>query len=266
MNNYKTCKGLKVFLGLCLITILVPILILIVWTFTGRWPWPNLLPETYSLRSIKEVFSPSSNTLRVLLSSGGLSMTVAILSAIIGTMTSRALVFYDFFGKRLVSLFSIMPILVPGTVFAMGIHIVFLKLGLADSIFGVIIVHLIYTLPYSVSIMTNLTKSIGVDLEIQGYVLGASPLQTFIHISFPAILPGFLASMNMAYITSYSQYFLTLLIGGGKVKTLNLLMVPFISKGDRSLSSVYALLFIGSTITVFIILELLIKKQKKGRI
>jgi putative spermidine/putrescine transport system permease protein len=68
----------------------------------------------------------------------------------------------------------------------------------------------------------------------------------------------------MAYIISYSQYFTTLLAGGGRVKTLALVMVPYIQSGDRALSSVYAVTFVGSALIVFFIFEALIHRILRG--
>lgn len=270
MKNKTSNKLLNLFLYMALFTIIIPIIILIIWSFTGQWPWPNLLPTSYSLRAVREISAPYARVLPVLLSSIFLSLTVALLSALVGTMTARALVFYDFKGKNLIDFLSLSPNLVPTTVFAMGIHVIFIKMSLADRLLGVIIVHLIYTLPYSTSIMKNLTESIGLEMELQAYVLGASPLKSFFHVSLPLLIPGILASISMAYIVSFSQYFLTLLIGGGKVKTFSLIMVPFIGKGDRSLSSIYGLVFIISTLWVFVIVDLIIKKlayyNKKGEL
>ncbi len=150
----------------------------------------------------------------------------------------------------------------------MGIHVVFIRMSLADTVLGVIIVHLIYTLPYSIGIMRDLTESIGEQMEQQAYVLGASPpLKSFIYITLPLLAPGIMASISMAYIISFSQYFITLLIGGGKVKSFSVLMVPFIAKGDRSLGSAYALIFVISTLLVFVIIDRITKRlsyQNKG--
>lgn len=270
MRNISSNKLLKFFLYLVLFTILAPVVILLLWTFTSRWPWPNILPQTYSLRAIEEVFAPYAKVLQTLISSILLSLSVAILSTVIAIMTARALTYYDFIGKKLINFLSIAPILVPGSVFAMGIHVVFIRMSLADTILGVIIVHLVYTLPYSINIMRDLIESIGIKLELQAYVLGASPLKSFIFITLPLLTPGIIASISMAYITSFSQYFLTLLIGGGKVKTISLLMVPFIAKGDRSLSSAYALLFVMSTLSIFAIIDRVIKRlsyqNKEGEV
>lgn len=270
MKSTSSNIVLKFFLYFIIFIILAPMLILILWTFTSQWPWPNLLPTSYSLRAIKEVFAPYAKVFSTLLSSIVLSLFVALLSALVGTMTARALVLYDFVGKGIIDFLSISPNLVPSTVFAMGIHLIFIRMSLTDTVLGVVLVHLIYTLPYSINIMKNLTESIGVQMELQAYVLGASSLKSFIYITLPLLVPGIMASISMAYIISFSQYFITLLIGGGKVKTFSILMVPLIAKGDRSIGSAYALVFIISTLLIFSFIEKIIKKlpykNRKGEI
>ena len=67
----------------------------------------------------------------------------------------------------------------------------------------------------------------------------------------------------MAFILSYSQYFTTLLIGGGKVKTLALVLVPYIQSGDRALASVYSIVYVGSALLIFFILEYLMHLSRK---
>ncbi|TCQ02591.1 ABC transporter permease [Serpentinicella alkaliphila] len=212
------------------------------------------------MRAVEELFGPHSRVMSVLFSSIGLSLVVAVLAAVVGTMTARALVFYDFMGKKFLSFGSVLPIIVPGTVFAMGIHVVFIRMGIADSIIGVILVHIIYALPYTINIMIDITSSLGDSLEVQAHVLGVAPRQAFSHVTFPLLLPGFMASISIGYIISFSQYFLTLMIGGGSVKTFAVMMVPFIQSGDRTISSAYALLFVLSTLAVFVVIEACIKK------
>lgn len=240
--------------------IVVPLLVLSFWSFAGRWPWPGLFPVGFTMRGMEELFSKSANMFSVVTSSVLLSLTVAVLATVIGTMTARALVFYDFKGKELVSFGTILPIIIPGTAFAMGVHVVFIYLGLADTFIGVVLVHLIYALPYTVNIMMDVTAMTGDNLEIQGQVLGIPPFRSFYHITLPLIMPGVISSVSMAYIISFSQYFITLMIGGGKVKTLSVVMVPFIQSGDRTIASSYALLFVLSTFVVFILLEIVIKR------
>jgi len=253
-------------LGLTAIVIIAPVLLMILWSFVQRWPWPLLLPEAYSLRTIRELLFGSANAFHLIVSSVSLSGTVALLATVIGTLTARATEFYTFRGKALVRFASLLPLIVPGTVLAMGLQIVFIKLHLTDTVHGVVLIHLISSLPYCITIMTDATRALGPELEEQAIVLGASPFKSFWLASFPNMIPAFLASLNMGFIISYSQYFTTLIIGGGRVKTIALVLFPYIQSGDRPLMSAYSVFFIFSGLFVFMILELLIKKLNKETI
>lgn len=243
-------------------TILFPLALTAVWAFVGRWPWPRLLPQSFSLRGIEEIFGGYSGAFQTLGSSILLSAVVAILAVIVGTMTARALVLYDFPGKSLIQFSTILPIIIPSTVFAMGTHVLFIKVGLADNVLGVIIVHLICSLPYTVKIMTDVTAAFGGKLEEQAAVLGATSRQIMKEVTLPALMPGLVSSACMAYIISFGQYFVTLIIGGGNVKTFTLIMVPYLQSGDRVIASAYSIVFILSTLLVFIIFELAVRRFK----
>ena len=255
---------LKLLLVTALFCIFLPMIAVILWSVTGRWPWPELLPESYTLRTLKELFFGSASLPKLLYSSISLAMTVAVLGTLIGILTARATELYQFRGKAMVYMGSFFPLLVPGTVFAMGIQITLIRLGLSDTVAGVILVHLIAAAPYCITIMTDVTRAIGDRLEQQAMVLGAAPLRSFWEVTLPSLLPGILSSMSMGFILSYSQYFTTLMVGGGRVKTIALVLVPYIQSGDRALSSVYSVTFVGSALLVFFLFEGIIHKLQKG--
>lgn len=108
----------------------------------------------------------------------------------------------------------------------MGIQITLIRLGLSDTVAGVVLVHLVAAVPYCITIMTDVTRAVGTGLEEQAMVLGAGPVKAFFLTTFPSLLPGILSSMSMGFILSYSQYFTTLMVGGGRVKTIALVLVP----------------------------------------
>ena len=102
---------LRLILVLAAVIILVPVAVLLLWSVTGRWPWPNLLPESYTLRTVQELLFGSANLPALLWSSISLSAIVALLSTATGLLTARATELYSFRGKALVHLGSILPLL-----------------------------------------------------------------------------------------------------------------------------------------------------------
>ena len=258
-------KLMTAVLAVTLFAIFLPMAVVLLWSVAERWPWPALLPESYSLRTVRELLFGSANLPRILFSSILLGLTVALLGTVIGILTARVTELTPFPGKKLIHLCSFLPLLVPGTVFAMGIQITLIRLGLSDTLTGVVIVHLIAAVPYCITIMTDVTREVGDKLEQQAMVLGAGPLRAFFQVTLPSLLPGILSSMSMGFILSYSQYFTTLMVGGGRVKTMALVLVPYIQSGDRALSAVYSVAFVGSALLVFFVFETLIHfLQKRG--
>ena len=245
MTKNRKNAGLWLAAGL----ILLPMAVMLLWCVTDRWSWPDLLPQSFSLRGLREL--ASGRTMQVLGSSVALSAAVAVLSVAVGILTARAIVFYRFPGRDWLVFGSMLPLIVPGTVFGMGIHLLFVRVGLSDTVTGVILVHLICTLPYTVSLLTDSTRLIGKRLEEQARVLGASAFEAFRSVTLPALMPACLSALAMAYLISFSQYFLTLLIGGGRVRTFTVVMVPFLQGGDRTLAASYTALFLGVTLAVF---------------
>ena len=121
---------MKLVLAVTLFCIFLPMAVVLIWSITGRWPWPELLPESYTLRTVEELFFGSSSLPKLLLSSISLALTVGILGTVIGILTARATELYSFRGKAMVYMGSFFPLLVPGTVFAMGIQITGAELNL----------------------------------------------------------------------------------------------------------------------------------------
>ena len=242
-------------ISIFILLIILPLLTILLWVFTERWAWPSLIPQTFSLRAIESIFRDGKELAQLFASSVFISLAVAFLSVVFGTMTARALVCYEFIGKKFFSFLSLLPFLVPASVFAMGVQIVFIRNGLSGTVFGVIIAHLICSLPYAVMLIQDGTRAMGRRLEEQARVLGAGPWKAFFKVTLPNLLPVILSAFSMSYIVSFSQYFLTLMIGGGSVKTFSIVMVPFLTSGQRNFASVYSVIFLVITIIIFGVFE-----------
>ncbi len=160
---------------------------------------------------------------------------------------------YRFPGKGLVELAILAPIIVPGLTAAMGIHSVFIGLGLTNTIVGVVLVHLIPTLPYMILISSGIIANHDPLLAEQARSLGASPLRAFVHATVPAIFPGILAGALFVFLVSWSQYLLTLLIGGGRVATLPLVLFSFAASGRNDITGAITVIYIVPGILILLI-------------
>lgn len=235
------------------ISILSPLVPLGIWSFGSSWFFPDLLPSKLSMRAWEYVFSRTARTGEALLQGTVIALVATALSMVISVPAGRALGLYAFRGRRLVLFLILAPTIIPVLAVAMGIHIVFIRYGLADTMIGVIIVHLIPTTPYTVMVMASVFANYDPEYEEQARTLGADSLRTFTNVTLPAILPGLLVAGMFAFIISWGQYILTLLIGGGRVITLPLLLFSFASSGDNPLTAALSVLYLAPTIVILII-------------
>ena len=160
-------RAAKTLIWLTASLIVLPLMVLLVWCFANRWAYPSLLPENFSLRGLEQVLFGYHDMGRIVGSSILISVVAAVLCVTASALAARAVVFYDFKGKRILEFLTMIPVIIPATVFGMGIHMMFIKGGLNHTITGVILTHIVVSLPYGVKIMTDITKLYGRNLEEQ---------------------------------------------------------------------------------------------------
>ena len=255
-------RGFRTLTGVVLITWLVlPLVPLAIWSFAKGWFYPSLLPKNWSLRAWEYAMSDTAGVIDSLWLTIGISLAATFLSILVGVPAGRALGMYKFRGKEIVELIILAPTIVPGIAVVLGIHSVFISLGLNNTVWGVVIVHLIPTLPYMVLVMSGIFANYDPAFEAQARSLGASQLKTFWYVTLPAIRPGIIVGGLFAFLVSWSQYILTLLIGGGRVETLPLLLFNFASSGRNDITGAIGMIYILPGIIIL----LLTAKHLSGR-
>jgi putative spermidine/putrescine transport system permease protein len=134
----------------------------------------------------------------------------------------------------------------------MGIHVLFIRLALVDTLIGVSLAHLLPTLPYMVLVMSGVFSNYDAEYEQQALSLGASRLRTFLHVTLPSVLPGIVTGGLFVFLISWSQYILTVLIGGGRVITLPLLLFSFAGAGDNAVTSALGIVFLAPAVLILL--------------
>lgn len=235
--RYLTCLVLVIWL-------IMPLIPLAIWSFARGWFFPSILPQTWTLDAWEYALSDTAGVLDALWLTIGISLAATVLSILVGVPAGRALGMYKFKGKEIVELMILAPTIVPGIAVVLGIHSVFISLGLTNTVHGVILVHLIPTLPYMTLVMAGIFSNYDPAFEAQARSLGASPLKTFWYVTLPAIMPGIIVGGLFAFLVSWSQYILTLLIGGGRVVTLPLLLFNFATSGRNDITGAIGMIYI----------------------
>jgi putative spermidine/putrescine transport system permease protein len=231
---------------------ILPILLLAVYSFAESWFWPSLVPGRWSARSWAYVLSSDSGVGSATGASLAIAFIVSILALLVALPAARAVAWYDFRGKRLLLFLLLLPVLTPPLAAAMGVHQVFLRNGLVETTAGVVLVHLMPAVPYAILMLSGSFSHLDPDLEEQARTLGASRFAVLRFVTLPAIAPGLAIAAAFAFLISWSQYQLTILIGGGRVLTLPVVLVSFERGGNEAIAAALALVFVLPALAIFL--------------
>jgi putative spermidine/putrescine transport system permease protein len=246
MNKARFMHGMHVALTFLLLMIItLPLVSLVLGAFTLRMPWPMLLPESWSLRAWEYIVSSTSGTGEAVLASLSIAAVVTVINITLAIPVADALARYSFVGKTWIEVLLYAPIIIPAFVSVMGMHMTFIRLGLTETTFGVVLAHVSPSLPYMIRALMISFGTLGFEWEEQGRMLGAKRMQRLRYIVLPHILPGIIAGAGLSMLVSLSQYLITFLVGGGQVVTIPILLFPFASGGDPAIAAAYTLVFAG---------------------
>lgn len=228
-----------------LLAVSLPFVPLLLWSFSEQWFYPALFPQSFGPRGWNYVFGTAGNQIiGGLWTSFFLALVTTGVSLFLGIPAGRALGLYQFPGKRLVGLLLTLPIIVPPLSVAMGLHLWFIRLHLAETFIGLVLIHLTFCLPYTIIVLWSVFTDYDPDYEEQARSLGASRLSVILRVMVPLILPGITVAALFSFLLSWSQYLSSLIIGGGKFLTLPILLFSLMDSGDRPVAATVSLIFI----------------------
>jgi trehalose/maltose transport system permease protein len=176
------------------------------------------IPHHPTLQHFRDVLS-SDFFRRALLNSTIVAGSVTLISLTIGSVAAYALGRFRFRGKSpvlyLMLSMTIFPqIAILGALYTMfsGFHIIgpidFPKLY--DTEWALIFSYLIFTLPFTIWVLTGFMRALPADLEEAAYVDGATPLQVFYKVLLPLIAPGLVTTGLLAFIAAWNEYLFAL--------------------------------------------------------
>jgi putative spermidine/putrescine transport system permease protein len=164
-------------------------------------------------------------------------------------------------GRGLVLLLFLLPQAFPQLpVFASATR-EFYRFGLAGTIPGVVLVHLVGGLVFAVWTMTAVFRSIAPELEEAAWNLGASTTRAFAGVSLPLALPGIVASAVLVFLYSLDEFTGTLLVGAPFVTTLPVYMYTASLGYELQIASVTALVLMAPGAVLLLLLERFLKSE-----
>ena len=216
-GSRKVLPGFNLTLGYTVLylslIVLVPLSALLLKTFTLSWD------QFWAAVSSPRVVASYKLTF-------GASFVAAIVNVVFGLLVAWVLVRYKFPGKRLVDALVDLPFALPTAVAGIsltallagngwiGQYLEPLGIKLAFNPNGVVIALIFIGLPFVVRTVQPVLEESEKELEEAAMCLGATRLQTFMYVIFPAIAPALLTGFAMAFARAIGEYGSVIFIAG----------------------------------------------------
>lgn len=199
----------------------VPFLPLVLWSFADAWSFPSPLPTSWGLRGVEDAvgFGALPSFARSVL----LGLIVAAVATPLGALAARALTFGAVPFPRTVSAMLLAPIALPPFAAVLGVNVLLLRVHVPSAA-GVVIVLVVLALPYTAFVMRAAYGAYDLSYEEEARLLGAGRLQVLRRIQLPMIAPALARAAFFAFLIAWSDYIVTLIVGGGEIVTLPLVV------------------------------------------
>lgn len=162
-------------------------------------------PQSFTLDHYRQVFDNGS-FMRALLNSAIVSFGVVILALIFGTLGAYALGRLKFRGKTIILYLILSMTMFPGVAILGSLFQIMKRLGTFNTLQGLIIVYLTFTLPFTVWVLANFFRAMPDELEQAALVDGATPMKALWQILLPLAVPGIVTTGLLAFISAWSEF------------------------------------------------------------
>ncbi len=222
---------------------------------------PTLWPQQWSGENYSELIANGEGLGQYIGNSLVVALVSVVLTIVIATLGGYGFARFHFPGKNIVFLAVIAVLMVPHATLVLPLYFMFAKAGLQDSLVGVGLVLTVFQLPFSIFLMRNSFEAIPLELEEAGRVDGANSLGVFLRISLPLVLPGVVTVALFAFLVSWNEFFIPLLLlNDGAHFTLSVMLVNIRTGAYGSID--WGLLQAGTTVAILPCLVLYLVLQR----
>ena len=143
---------------------------------------------------------------RALLNSTIVAGSVTLISLAIGSLAAYALGRFRFHGRSFVLYLMLSMTIFPQIAILGALYTMISNFHLYDKLGALVLTYLIFTLPFTVWVLTSFMRALPGELEEAAYVDGATPLQVFYKVLLPLIAPGLVTTGLLAFIAAWNEY------------------------------------------------------------
>lgn len=225
-----------------IILYLVAIFILGLWMFPLFWVFLSSFKPVaaFGRKEITWFFKPSlENFIYVfkqfpfpsyLRNSIIVALCSTFLSVILGSLAGYSIARFHTGGKFL-SLWILSTRMLPPAAIILPFFMMFSKLGLVDTIFGLVISYLVFNLSFSIWMSNIFFREVPVEIEEAAMIDGCSRLEAFFRVTLPLARPGIISVAIFCLVFSWNEFLFSLVLTNSKsAQTLPASVGRFVTK------------------------------------
>ena len=229
-------------------------------------PWVDFEPTLEGWRVLLR--SPAQGGVNIVepyLNSIFVTSLASFLSILLGTLAAYALSRFTFkagFVKNDdITFFFISQRIMPPVVLAIPFFIMLGKLGLLDTLLGLVMVYVVLLMPIAVWIMVDFFNKVPVEIDETALIDGCNPIQAFIKVVLPNSIPGMVVAGLFCMIFGWTDFFFAFILTFTEVQLLPVAIVSLNSSiTPRWSLSAAALVSVAPLIVVAFIVERYLSK------
>ena len=219
----------------------LPVALLVVRALAMTWFYPSILPDRGGAFAFGSIIRDDR-----MWRAFGTSLTLALLTGVLGTVlgfaAGRTLSRAPANIRHFAVLGAFLPVIAPPIALGVGLQVIALQTALAGGMLGVLMAHLIPAVGYLTLYFLGVMSAYDETMEDEARTLGASPWNVFVRVTLPVLKRRLAEAVLLGGLVSWGQLALTLLVGGGAVRTLPVELLSYVRAGDDRLGAAAALL------------------------
>lgn len=165
----------------------------------------DLWPKEATLDNYRTVFQNSSFR-RALLNSTIVSTSVVVISLFLGTVAAYAIARLPFRGRKFTLYLILSMTMFPSVAIIGSLFQMMKTFGAFNTLWGLIVVYLTFSLPFTIWVLSNFFRSMPPDLEEAALVDGATPMVALRQVLLPLAVPGAVTTGLLAFINAWSEF------------------------------------------------------------
>lgn len=201
---------------------------------------PSLIPHHFHWGNYSDALS-ASGLLRSALNSTIVAIGATIMTIAVALPAAYALGRFRTKLRGIATGWILVSQLFPVVLIVIPLFMILRSLHLLNSLFGLMLVYLVWALPFVLWMLRGYVAGLPADLEEAAAVDGAARWRILVSIVLPLLRPGIVATAMFAFISAWNEFFFALVLLRGNTQTLPLTLARFVgSEGQVALGPLAA--------------------------